>query len=199
VPAVLRAPDQVSAPALCLIGCAAPPVLRFRDVITAARAEGWQVCPILTPSAARWLSGELPELEQLAGSPLYIEYARPGDGGHPPRPQAVLVTPATANTVNKCAAGISDTLALGTMNDAIGRGVPVVLVTAVGADGAHPAFRRSAALLRETGVELIETPPGREQDGGPAASRPPFPWRDGLLALAPSRDRPGSHQPQHAT
>ncbi|HEY6795822.1 MAG TPA: TIGR03667 family PPOX class F420-dependent oxidoreductase [Kineosporiaceae bacterium] len=177
-----------AAPVLHLIGCAAPPVLGFGEVVAAALADGWQVWPILTPSAARWLAADLPQLHLAAGRAVRSEYDLPGSGDPLPRPQAVLVAPATANTVNKCAAGISDTLALGVVNDAIGRGVPVVLVTATGADSSHPAYRRSVDLLRSGGVTLIEAVPTRVGDDR-SVPRPPFPWRDGLAAIARLRSR----------
>jgi hypothetical protein len=181
---------------LCLIGCAAPPVLQFRQAVAAAIADGWRVWPVLTPAAARWLDavpGEFAEIGRLAGHEVRCDWWMPGEGSRVPRAEAVLVAPATANTVNKCAAGISDTLALGLLNDAIGRGLPVVLATATGGDHAHPAYRRSVRLLQAAGVGVIDGPqrvPGAggqadpAADGGPSG---PMPWCDGLAALAAVR------------
>jgi Flavoprotein len=173
---------------LHLIGCAAPPVLRFEDVVLAAVAAGWQVHPVLTPTAARWLAGDLAAVQRAAGTAVRSEYPLPGAGPRVPPPDAVLVAPATANSVNKCAAGISDTLALGILNDAIGRGVPVVMVSMTGTDDAHPAYRRSVEVLGSAGVEVIAWSMGE-----------PLPVADGLASLA-GRDRPPSGrstQPEH--
>src|SRR5215510_10655650 len=45
-----------------------------------------------------------------------------------PPATAFAAAPATFNTINKWAAGISDTLALGLLNEAIGLGLPIVAV-----------------------------------------------------------------------
>ena len=66
---------------------------------------------------------------------------------------AMIVCPATVNTVNKWAAGITDTLALGLLVEGQGRGVPIVAVPFTNAAmAAHPAFREPVARLREWGV-----------------------------------------------
>jgi hypothetical protein len=97
-----------------------------------------------------------------------------------PPPDAVIVAPATFNTINKWAAGISDTLALGLLNEAIGLGLPVVAVPFPNvALAQHPAFRRSLADLRGYGVRLLFDPeahPLPTPNLGPA-SRDLFPWR----------------------
>jgi hypothetical protein len=68
-------------------------------------------------------------------------------------------TPSLAATINKWAAGISDTLALGLLNEAIGLGLPVVAVPFPNiALAQHPAFRRSLADLRGYGVRLLFDP-----------------------------------------
>lgn len=41
-----------------------------------------------------------------------------------PAPDALVVAPCTFNTANKLVAGISDTLALGLLNEAIGAEIP---------------------------------------------------------------------------
>ncbi len=74
------------------------------------------------------------------------------------RPDAVVAVPATFNTVNKWAAGIGDTLALGVLNEALGLGLPVIVVPYTSASlAAHPAFARSLAFLRDCGVTVEST------------------------------------------
>ena len=96
----------------------------------------------------------------------------------------MVVAPATFSTVNKLAHGISDTLALGLLNEAIGMGLPIIVVPWPNLPlSRHPAFERSVADLRAWGLTLVYDPanlPGK--DGDPAT----FPWaelRAGLLAL----------------
>jgi phosphopantothenoylcysteine synthetase/decarboxylase len=82
-----------------------------------------------------------------------------------PDVDSVIIAPATFNTINKLAAGISDSYALTVVNDALGHGAPVVAVPFVNSDlaGRRP-FRRSIELLREDGVRVIF---GEEDDWSP--------------------------------
>ena len=74
-------------------------------------------------------------------------------------PHAFAIAPATFNTVNKLAAGISDTLALGLLNEAVGSNLPVIAVPFPNQMLArHPAFVASVAVLRSWGVRLIFDP-----------------------------------------
>jgi len=72
-----------------------------------------------------------------------------------------VVFPATFNTINKWALGISDTLALGLLCEYTGLKMPIVVVpcfrTGGGLDG-HPAFFRSLQMLREYGVRVLYEP-----------------------------------------
>jgi Flavoprotein len=70
-----------------------------------------------------------------------------------------VAAPATFNTINKWAAGISDTLALGLVTEAIGKRLPVVAVPFINAAQAeHPAFQASVDRLRAAGVQLLYGP-----------------------------------------
>jgi phosphopantothenoylcysteine synthetase/decarboxylase len=93
------------------------------------------------------------------------------------------VAPATFNTVNKWAAGISDTLALGTLCEAYGLGVPIAVLPCVSeALAAHPAYRASLERLNGMGVRFGDPyAGGTDADGG----RPQFRW-ERALDLLPS-------------
>lgn len=69
--------------------------------------------------------------------------------------------PATFNTINKWANGISDTLAVGILCEYMGLGYPIIAVpcfrTGGGLDG-HPAFFKSLDFLRSCGVNVIYEP-----------------------------------------
>lgn len=68
---------------------------------------------------------------------------------------AVLVAPATFNTINKWALGINDSLALGLLNEALGRGVPIEVHPYLNdALASHPAYRRAVAELTAAGVSF---------------------------------------------
>lgn len=94
----------------------------------------------------------------------------------------MAVAPATFNTVNKWAAGISDTLALGTLNEAYGLGVPIALLPCVSdALAAHPAYRESVERLRGMGVGFGDRYSGEPGEDGLRAE---FPWGAVLDLLA---------------
>jgi flavoprotein len=70
-----------------------------------------------------------------------------------------VVAPCTFNTVGKWAAGISDTLALGLLNQALGAGRQIVAVPNPHVDLAkHPAFGCNVEFLRGCGVQVLFDP-----------------------------------------
>ena len=142
-----------------MISCASRPAQQVQDLVTLAQAEGWDVCMIVTPQATKFV--DMPLLEQLTGYPVRSEYKRPEEPDALPRADAIVVFPATFNTINKWALGISDTLALGLLCEYTGLKMPIVAIpcvlTASGLDS-HPAFPRSIAQLREYGVHVIYEP-----------------------------------------
>src|SRR5262245_11874019 len=84
---------------LYLICCAAPPALRAEELVVRAQARGWDVCLICTPTAARWLQAKLPALANLTRHPVRSQYKLPDEPDLLPPPDAMLVAPATANTI----------------------------------------------------------------------------------------------------
>ncbi|MGW7294516.1 flavoprotein [Streptomyces xiamenensis] len=151
---------------LYLIACAAPPTLGIRTGVLAAQRAGWEVCLVLTPSAGRWLAADMGELTDLTGFPVRTDYKVPGQADALPPAGAVLLAPATFNTFNKWALGITDTLALGLLAEAIGLRLPTVAVPYLKpALAAHPAYPRSVETLRGAGVTVLSTG-GRADPGG---------------------------------
>ncbi|GIJ46672.1 flavoprotein [Virgisporangium aliadipatigenens] len=163
-------------PLLCVVVCAAGPASQVGVLVALAREAGWTVRVVVTPAALDFVDGGA--LAALAGSPVRSAYRAFG-ASRSPIPDAVIVAPATFNTVNKLAAGIADNYALNVVAEAIGRGVPVVLLPFVNSvlAGRLP-FRRAVELLRAEGVTvLFEThPPGV----GDAVA---FPWERALAAV----------------
>jgi phosphopantothenoylcysteine synthetase/decarboxylase len=162
---------------LYIIACASRPAARVPELVQTAQAAGWQVAVIVTPQATRFVN--IPLLEHLTGYPVRSEYKRPEEPDVLPRADAIVVFPATFNTMNKWALGISDTLALGLLCEYMGLKMPIVAIpcvlTASGLD-THPAFPRSIEQLRAWGVQVIYEP----------ATYPPkneVPWKVILEAL----------------
>lgn len=96
---------------------------------------------------------------------------------------AIIVAPATYNTINKWANGISDNYALGILAEAVGLRIPVVVLRFVNtALASHPAFQRSIALLRDAGIDVIHGP-GRLEPHPPGTGGSKFdmfPWHQAL-------------------
>ena len=163
---------------LYVIACAAPPARDLGELARLAQAGGWDVCILLTPSARRFTDAVA--LERITGHPVRSEYKNPGEPDVLPPPDAILVAPASVNTVNKWAAGICDTLALGILVEAIGKRLPIVAVpSSNSAHAAHPAFTENVARLRSWGVTVLladdlSALPGPDTD---VSATPPFPWR----------------------
>jgi hypothetical protein len=82
----------------------------------------------------------------------------------PPRSEiadAIIVAPATYNTINKWAHGISDTYALGVLAETTGLAVPIVVLPFVNsALASRPPFQRSVEALRAQGVRILLGPGG---------------------------------------
>ena len=80
---------------------------------------------IATPAAPDFFDQAV--IEKATGSPVRSQYSKPGA----PRsqiPDAIIVAPASYNTINKWALGISDTYALGVLAETTGLGVPIVVL-----------------------------------------------------------------------
>src|SRR4029453_7289153 len=139
---------------LYVIVCGAPPARDANRLVQLAQAEGWEVCVIATPSAGSFIDS--PALEAATGHPVRSEYKQPDAADVLPPADAIVVAPATFNTVNKWAAGISDTLALGLLTEAIGKRLPVVALPCINAAQAeHPAFQPSVDCPRAPGCDVL--------------------------------------------
>ena len=92
---------------------------------------------------------------------MYSEHRRSEDSDELPRADAAIVFPTTFNTLNKWAAGISDTLALGLLCELTGLKVPILGIPIVREGGGldrHPTFVSSLRLLRGCGVHIFYRP-----------------------------------------
>ena len=144
---------------LYLVSCASSAAERVPDFVKQAQTAGWDVCVITTPQGTNFV--DIAFLTELTGYPVRSDYKRPEDPDVLPRADAVVVFPATFNTLNKWALGITDTLALGILCEYTGLKMPIVAVpgihTASGLD-THPALPRSFRLLRKYGVQILYEP-----------------------------------------
>lgn len=179
-------------PVLYAVACGSPPAGYISRLVTLAQQAGWQVCVIATPDGRKFIDAAA--LAAQTGYPVRSDYKNPGDRDVLPVADAIVVAPATVNTVNKWACGITDTLALGMLVEGYGLGVPIVVMPFTNtAMAAHPAFQTSLRRLRTWGVrvlfgeDVVPMPP----PGAGAGQARHFPWQLALAAAgAPQRTRP---------
>jgi len=143
---------------LYLLVCAAPPAQQTSRVVPLLQKMGWNVCVIATPQASRWI--DQATLEERTGHMVRMDYKLPGEADPLPKADAMLVMPATFNTINKWTQGIGDILVTSILCEALGRGTPPILaIPCLKMDLVrHPAFSRNIVLLRECGVRILHEP-----------------------------------------
>ena len=177
---------------LYVLVCGSPMARDVGILVGLAQQEGWEVCVITTPDGRKFV--DVAALQAQTGHPVRTHYKSPGDPDMLPQADAMIVAPATVNTVNKWAAGITDTLVLGLLVEGYGYGVPTAVVPYTNKVMAlHPSLHESLAKLRTWGVHVLNG-----ELGGPGQNdrfRSQFPWRRALQAVsAPvaSRVEPGA-------
>ena len=151
-------PTSLSSQTLYLMVCAAPPAQHTAHVVQLLQEAGWDVCVVATPGSSRWIDQS--SLSQLTGHVVRTDFKLPGKEDPLPKADAMLVMPATFNTINKWAQGIADTLVTSILCEALGRGTPPLLVVpCLKMDLVrHPSFKKNIALLRSCGVCILHEP-----------------------------------------
>ena len=143
---------------LSVVVCGAAPAAQAGTLAREAVGRGWVVQVIATPSALPFLDAD--EMAALTRAPVRSQYSKPGE----PRskiPEAIIVAPATFNTINQWALGISDTYALGLLAEQTGLEIPIVVIPFVSeALAGRPPFQRSVKALRAEGVSILLGPGG---------------------------------------
>lgn len=169
---------------LYIIVCAAGPAGEVGRLVTLAHQAGWTVQIVATPAALAFI--DVPELEKQTGRPVRSRYRKPGEPKSP-RADAIIVAPATYNTINKFAHGIADTYALGVLSEAPGLGIPVVVLPFVNSALASRApFRKSVESLRAEGVRVL-LGPGQFEPHAPSSGADridAYPWHLALEQVA---------------
>jgi phosphopantothenoylcysteine synthetase/decarboxylase len=161
---------------LTLIVCGAGPASEAGTLVKIAQQRDWTVQITATPAALDFLDAD--GLETLTGSPVRSTYRLPGQP-RSPNADTVIVAPATYNTINKCAQGISDTYALGILAEAVSLPIPVVMLPFVNtALASRRPFLRAVDQLRTEGVRILfgpgEIEPHLPGTGGGQLDA--FPW-----------------------
>ncbi|RZU54385.1 flavoprotein [Krasilnikovia cinnamomea] len=138
--------------------CGAGPATDIGRLLKIARGKSWTTSITATASALGFI--DVLAVEEIAGQPVRTSYQQPAAGFRVlPDVDAVVVAPATYNTINKLASGTADTYPLTSLAELIGRGVPTVVVPFVNAAlAARAPFRLSLVSLRKEGVRIISGP-----------------------------------------
>jgi len=161
---------------LTVIVCGAGPASEVGQLVKLAQEHGWTVQVVATPAALDFL--DVAAIEALTGSPVRSQYRKPGEPRSRPA-DAIIVAPATYNTINKWAQGVSDTYALGILAETTALDVPIVVLPFVNsALASRPPFCRSVEDLRHEGVHILlgsgGVRPHKPHTGGSLVET--FPW-----------------------
>ena len=142
---------------LYVLVCGSPAARGVSELVALAQAGRWDVCVLTTPDGRKFIDAAA--LEAQTGHPVRSTYKNPEEPDVLPAPDALILAPATVNTIDKWAAGIADTLPLGLLVEAYGKGLPIVALPVTTAQmAAHPAFQDAVARLRGWGVTVLYGP-----------------------------------------
>ncbi|MDF5758404.1 flavoprotein [Spongiactinospora sp. TRM90649] len=174
---MIDAKQGLRRPVLYVIACGGRPAGELPDLVSSLQAEGWMVCVVTTLSGQKFVDAD--RLAKLTGHPVRQDYKRPEEPDVLPPADAMAVVPATFNTINKWASGISDTLALGLLNEAIGLELPLVAVPWPNvALARHPAFSLSVERLTSWGISIVLDRARLPQPSSGLPGAATFPWAE---------------------
>jgi phosphopantothenoylcysteine synthetase/decarboxylase len=155
----MNEPYRQESAILYVVTCAARSAepMDIQDFVKLAQASFWDVYIIATPQATKFI--DQPLLEKLTGHLVRCEYRHPEEPDTFPKADAIVVAPATFNTINKWASGITNTLALGILCEHMGLGTPIVTVPCVPESLAYqPTFSKNIVLLKSYEVSVLYEP-----------------------------------------
>jgi phosphopantothenoylcysteine synthetase/decarboxylase len=141
-------------PVLYAIGTGSPAARDIGKLVDLAQADGWDVCVIASPNGRRFIDADA--LSAKTGHTVRSEYKNPEAPDALPPADAMIVAPITCNSLAKWAAGISDTLPLGLLVEAVGKHQPVVAMPFSNwAQISFPAVQEAIRKLSEWGVTVL--------------------------------------------
>ncbi|MET8909509.1 flavoprotein [Micromonospora sp. NPDC004551] len=164
---------------LQIVVCAAGPAADVTQLITTATQQSWTTAVTATPNALDFIDVEA--IKRLTGHPVRSTYrSSPGGRRTFSAADALIIAPATYNSINKIALGIADNYAMTTVAELIGRQAPTVVVPFVNAAlAARVPFQRAVANLRNERVRVfLGTDDGWEPhpSGSGNSRQRVFPW-----------------------
>jgi phosphopantothenoylcysteine synthetase/decarboxylase len=184
VPVATSSLGTVSSPVLYVVVAGAGAIRHVPTrLLPPALERGWDVHVLATDQAARSFPEAVAQIAAVLGRPVRTDF-HTAVGYSLPDPDAVIVAPATYNTVTKWALGIADTYVLTRLAEQVGRDIPITVAPYINARFAnHPTYQASLATLKEWGVHVVIGPSEPHESGGDAADD--FPWAE-ILDTLPS-------------
>lgn len=111
---------------------------------------------------------------------------RTGEPNQLPQAHAVLLAPATLNSINALALGLTPSWVVGFAVEAIGKRIPLAVMPCVNqALASHPQFERSVTTLREAGVRVLLGADGFSPNEPGQGDASAYPWAAALDAVGP--------------
>jgi phosphopantothenoylcysteine synthetase/decarboxylase len=145
---------------MTLVVCGAPLASRTPGLASHLISAGWRPDVVASPAALEWLGGDA--VERITGQPVRTTFRSPSQPKLNREPSAVVVCPATFNTINKVAVGIADNFALARICEAFGAAAPLIVVPMVNDRlWLHPAWARSLAVFEAAGATLLDIHTGQ--------------------------------------
>lgn len=141
-------------PVLYALATGSPAARDIGKLVQIAQLDGWEVCVITSPSGRHFI--DVDALASQTGHLVRSEYKDPAAPDILPPADAMIVAPITCNSLAKWAAGISDTLPLGLLVEAVGKGLPVVAMPFSNwAQISFPAVQDAMRKLSTWGVTVL--------------------------------------------
>ncbi|MFC6091748.1 flavoprotein [Saccharothrix lopnurensis] len=178
-------------PVLYAVVTGSPAARDVDKLVDLAQADGWDVCVIASPDGLRFIDTDA--LAAKTGHTVRSRYKDPYAPDILPPADAMIAAPITCNSLAKWAAGISDTLPLGLLVEAVGKHQPVVAMPFSNrAQISFPAIQDAMRKLADWGVTVLVGDEVYEQhDPGTGANYIHlFPWH---LAWQAVLEHPARH------
>jgi phosphopantothenoylcysteine synthetase/decarboxylase len=146
--------NQNGQPVLYAIVTGSPSARDVGKLVDIAQSGGWEVCVIASPDGRPFIDCDA--LAAKTGHEVRSSYKDPDAPDVLPPADAMIAAPITCNSLAKWAAGISDTLPLGFLVEAVGKKQPVVAMPFSNrAQISFPAVQAAMTSLAEWGVTVL--------------------------------------------
>ncbi|KAJ6598763.1 flavoprotein [Mycena sp. CBHHK59/15] len=168
---------------ILLVICGAGPLEDISKLLDQVLHRGWKVQAIATPSALD-IGLDVRAVELKTDRPVVTSAAIRRTAN----PDAIMVAPATANTLAKLALGIRDTYAAAVLAQAVAARIPMVILPSIKkVDLDNQVLPTHIKNLRLDGVHVLIGGPNGVQPTNASSKDgplPPFPWHLAVSAMA---------------